>query len=357
MKINNSICKNMPPTRYRYVSIEEFNNILVELKKHIKEGFIKTEDPCFKCPIMYYINDLPSSTSLIMYENGHRTKYTCWKDNNIKIHIAPQISWIRLHKCCPELKKYNLKGQYNYVKSNTTGKVYWGNLPSVAGMTYLQNKYKDKELKHCYEYDINSSYAYAMKQDMPDTTKEPRIFSKLISDDEIGFRFDDQKPVVLYTDLGGKDVYCDFVFKKVKSPLIPFVDKYYALKKSASSEEKKKYKEILVQCSGMMQRYNIFFRNAIVDFANRRIKQYQDENTVYMNTDSIVSLTKRNDLPISDNLGDFKEEVKDDTFRYKAHGNYSWKNADINKHQGKVVINYEFNLSKLIMEPINYEKI
>lgn len=45
---------------------------------------------------------------------------------------------------------------------------------------------------------------------------------------------------------------------------------------------------------------------------NKFIKNLMDENTLFSNTDSIVSLVPRPDLKISDNIGDFKIEHKGD---------------------------------------------
>ena len=44
-----------------------------------------------------------------------------------------------------------------------------------------------------------------------------------------------------------------------------------------------------------------------------------DENTLFSNTDSIVSLVPRSDLKISDNIGDFKIEHQGDFIYLDAY--------------------------------------
>ena len=58
--------------------------------------------------------------------------------------------------------------------------------------------------------------------------------------------------------------------------------------------------------------------------AKMYIQRFIDEDTVYCNVDSIVSLKKRSDLPISDNIGDFKFEHDGDDFKFKQVAIYQW---------------------------------
>ena len=74
----------------------------------------------------------------------------------------------------------------------------------------------------------------------------------------------------------------------------------------------------------MIQRYNIFIRLGILYNAAEYIKQFQDEDTVYCNTDSIVSLKRRTDLPLGIELGQFKEEHVNEDFKFIQAGQYQW---------------------------------
>ena len=62
---------------------------------------------------------------------------------------------------------------------------------------------------------------------------------------------------------------------------------------------------------------------------NKFIKNLMYENTLFSNTDSIVSLVPRPDLKISDNIGDFKIEHKGD-FIYLDAYHYQWNNEEVN---------------------------
>lgn len=187
---------------------------------------------------------------------------------------------------------------------------------SASPFLWSNPKYDGKRIQGCISYDINSSYAYAMCQDMPDTSASPMV--KHIRPDEIGFDFDGN---ILETGM-----YSSYVFKKMPSPFKHFAEYYYKKKAKTTGEEHQRAKDILNLAVGYLQRKNPFLRATIVGYANNRIKSYMDENTVYCNTDSLVSLKPRNDLSITDEMGDFKVEHKGD-FAYIGM-NYQWNNEN-----------------------------
>ena len=75
-----------------------------------------------------------------------------------------------------------------------------------------------------------------------------------------------------------------------------------------------------------MQKTNPFIRAKIIYEANKMISDLIDENTLYCNTDSIVSLTERKDIKLGNNIGQFKIEHQGD-FAYIGF-NYQW-NRDV----------------------------
>lgn len=191
---------------------------------------------------------------------------------------------------------------------------YW----DPGNYSYVNPQYKLKKI-NCYSYDINSAYSYAMCQMMPDT-EHPK-FDTIVGPGEIGFRMF-TKVVPIATE--GK--YADVVFKLIESPYKSFIAKYFKLKQNEPQNSKKRqyYKDILNIPSGLLHRYNIFHRLMTLYWAKKYVMQFIDKNTVYCNVDSIVSLKQRTDLPIGDELGQFKEEHKNDTFKYKTVGVYQW---------------------------------
>lgn len=160
---------------------------------------------------------------------------------------------------------------------------------------------------YAYGYDINSAYSWAMLQPMPDTTKPE--YNALITEGHIGFK------VVQDSDGGRSTVavkqgYASVVFPLVESPFKRFVHTWYERKRRAKpgSEERNRAKSVLNYVVGYLQKVNPFYRTAIITYCNERIKSLIDDNTLSCNTDSIVSLTPRPELTISDNIGDFKVE-------------------------------------------------
>lgn len=166
-------------------------------------------------------------------------------------------------------------------------------------------------------YDINSSYSSAMLNEMPDTSVNSR--QGYVKADEIGFRENsDGKLVPVF-----EGHYAMWVFPKMPSPFTKFVETWYGKKKNAKTpEEKEKAKETLNFCVGYLQKVNPFLRATILYHANKVVEDLQDENTLYSNTDSIVSLIPRDDIKVGTNIGEFKVE-HDGSFAYVGF-NYQW---------------------------------
>lgn len=187
-------------------------------------------------------------------------------------------------------------------------------------------KYNNCELSGCVSYDVNSSYAFAMLSDMPDCSqgfeiRDPYdIRAKRVQDDEIGFYSDGGK-----LELRTSGMRATYVFKKVESPFKRFVEKYYKSKKNAKTkEERQQYKDILNFAVGYILRKNPFIHACILGNAKRFIEQFKDENTLYINTDCIVSKCVRPDLEalVGEDVGQFKKD-HEGTFRRK-NGAYQW---------------------------------
>lgn len=185
----------------------------------------------------------------------------------------------------------------------------------------------NSRIEGCYSYDLNSSYSYAMLQDMPDTTAMPDEFEAPKAG-EIGFETNGD----VY--FGPSAHICRFVFKAIESPFKRFVNVWYEKKKTAVDiETRSKAKAVLNFCVGYFARINPFIRNTIVQRANYYILSFKDENTIYINTDSIITKAKRPDLDklLSDEVGGFKLE-HEGSFAYKDF-NYQWNN-DLPKYRG-----------------------
>lgn len=289
------------PSRAKLISIESFNEIL--------------EDTEYLNPI---IKVNIGSVELIVNEITYKTSLT----GNNKDYIDCGNIMQQLKKHCPEeYLELNNKEQFGYTKTynkilNKTV-INWS-LRDPGNFSFIDENKRKKKLK-CWSYDLNSAYSFAMLRDMPDTSKEPKI-NGLVGKNEIGF----------YSSGGAtveEGAFAEYIFPLIKSPFESYVKNYYEKKANAVDQfERFKWKNFLNIATGLLKRHNIFLRLAVLYYAAAYIASFIDENTVYCNTDSIVSTKPRTDLPIGTEIGQFKEERVNQDFKYLDVGIYQWGN-------------------------------
>lgn len=202
---------------------------------------------------------------------------------------------------------------YRILRLNAKFPLLEGNI-SASPFLWNNKKYEGQWVDAIC-YDINSAYAWAMCQPMPDTSRPP--VAKFIEEGEVGFDCDGDIQ---------RSGYCLHVFKMLDySPFTKFAEKWFERKKCPA--QKQKAKNVLVYSVGFLQRKNPYLRAYIVGLCNDLIRSLIDENTLYCNTDSIVSLKERPDLKLGDGLGEWKIEHKG-KFAYKGF-NYQWKDETV----------------------------
>ncbi len=296
----------------KWLTPDEFNK-KVELSRLLNR----------KIKIDYSINKV----NLTIIKNNYADRYSVDLVNGEKPIISNK-AWIAsiFKKIVPVIEEGYGRKEIPAPTFDMPGhtKILWDYL-DPGNFSYINDKYILKKIK-CYSYDLNSAYSFAMLKPMPDTNS-PK-FNAIVGPGEIGFR---KNSLLIPVVTEGK--YADVVFKLVESPYKDFVYKYFNLKEKEphGSKERAKYKEILNMASGLLHRYNIFHRLMVLYYAKIYIQQFMDENTVYCNVDSIVSLTERNDLPISNNIGEFKLEHNGDIFKFKQVAIYQWCYDDGNE--------------------------
>lgn len=268
----------------------------------------KKIDELNKYGVEYHITKLACAATLSTRSAYYHVSLI--KDPRATYNVGAIISSFR-----SKTHYHEIQNQYGYKIDEKSNKVKW-DYGVAHGYSYSDSDYARKWLK-CWSYDINSAFAYAMMQPMPDTTKEPR-YEDDVREGEIGFY-----------SLGGATTNvgepADIIFPLMESPFRSYVEYYYNLKKNAKDKaEKAKWKDFLNIATGHLAKTNIFLRNAILYYSNRYIKSFIDDDTVYCNVDCIVSLKPRNDLPIGNELGQFKIEHENDNFKYIKAMQYQW---------------------------------
>lgn len=294
------------------VSVEEMNKQLEYCRKYkniINRAKLPNE---FIGPANAYVEDKMTWFSLTFRKGTVTTTYKCRKDSVEAINeITGMDSYQqaqRFYKAKDFRDDERLRQQLLY--NDDQGKF----LCSAKPLLWKNEQY-DGTRNYAYSYDINSSYSNAMLKDLPNTDIAYR--SGFVQEGEIGFREDGK--MNLTPVFSG---YSLWIFPLMKSPYKRFVDLWYERKKTADTPEKRqKAKDMLNLCIGYFQRTNPFLRATIIYYANKEIETKIDNNTLYCNTDSIVSLSKVN-VNIGKNIGEYKLE-HEGLFAFKGF-NYQW---------------------------------
>lgn len=193
---------------------------------------------------------------------------------------------------------------------------------------YCNLDYRDTWIK-CYSYDINSCFLSFLDYPLPDN-KIKREWS-IVENGEIGFNEQFGYLVIVKK---GKLARWVFDKRRYKS-LSKYAHAMYHKKQKATTEEEKAYwKDCMVKSIGYLKYVNVFLRSAILNYAKARILNAMDEDTVYCNTDSIISLKPRTDLDIGEGLGQFKEEHIDKYYIFRSIGINVWLGEGV-KYRGQ----------------------
>lgn len=214
-----------------------------------------------------------------------------------------------------------------------------------SAFMYYDTKYNNTYLPYAIGYDMNNCYLAALNTDVP-VMSTMRKFG-IVTFDEIGFDVTGEK--VLYNKNNAQEIRsrmrvrragecATYIFKRQKSPFKRYIkkmsDNIQFAKQTGNKPLLGRLKTEIVVSIGNLQNHNPFLRCAIVEEANRRIQSLIDENTVYCNTDCIISTVKRGDIPISPKVGDFKIE-NEGGFIYNGF-NFKWDNGKENQRGHKI---------------------
>lgn len=279
--------------KFEYVTIEKMNELLKYAKKFRR---IRYSEPTSPIGLNAFIEDGVVKFKLTMRNQEQEVMhYIAFKDER-------------------ELSQAITGGEaYRILRLNAKFPLLKGTI-SASPFLWRNKKYENQWVDAIC-YDLNSAYAWAMCQPMPDTSKPPQ--AKVIEAGEVGF------------DCEGdiqREGYSQYVFKMLDySPFTSFALKWFKRKKQPKF--KQKAKNVLVYSVGFLQRKNPYLRAFIVGLCNELIRSLIDENTLYCNTDSIVTLKERSDLKLGDGLGEWKIEHKG-KFAYIGF-NHQWKNDTV----------------------------
>lgn len=221
---------------------------------------------------------------------------------------------------------------------------------TIAPYHYHNPALQNRLLDGVYVYDANFNYLAQLACGyIPDTFIGDLGYGEL-AEDEIGFSLLGKQIVELIEEPG---VEVSVRFKKKKTPTLQqFVDKISKerdkLRKKTDKTDYIYLKGAMVRMIGILRNNNVWLHAFILGKAKNFMREKSNEDTIYCNVDSIFSLTKREDLPIGQSVGDFKIEYADVRMLYRG---YTYAVFDKNnepltmKQQGK---------AKALQDPIAF---
>ena len=319
-------CKNI-----KFITIEEFNKHLAFCKKNRVVVFEPHQQGqyCNIANIEIDIVNIKLTYKLGSKVTTYQTRIDGGEQPNKITGLLAYQTLCKYYKI-PNMKAFDYFRREEHLV-NGKSQISWI-LQASSPLLWCNVEKSGKLYHNCIEYDMTSAYGWALTQPLPDTQKEPS-FNRIVKEGEIGFRLDGT-----ITFKGSASI----IFPLMESPFKRFVNKWFGIKRYGTSEDKIKAKQMLNFCVGYMQRTNPFIRNTIVERCNMKMEELIDDNTLYCNTDCIVSLTPRNDLELGGGLGQFHIE-HEGTFAYNGF-NYQW-NYELPTYRG-IPKNWFINFKK-----------
>lgn len=193
---------------------------------------------------------------------------------------------------------------------------------------WYNEKYQEQSIK-CWAYDINASYPTIFLKYNAPNVNNPLGYG-VVEDNQVGFIVNDEGFRVMvgkgeiaeerYELLSDKDM--ESIRKYVKDS---FNAKNY-FKKMGNKEKANKEKSRLNNAIGVLRNHNVDLYTWVLTMARREIEQWVDEYTIAINTDCIYSARPRPEIPIGDNIGEYKEDENNGTEVYFHGSNYDWGN-------------------------------
>lgn len=309
--------------RIEYIDdVDEFNRLL----KIARDNRLVKLGPCTSREVgpIAYIDDKLTTIELTL-KQGKACTYVFNKTFNTQPKTITGLdAYIQLAKSFVKATGYKIP---EYDRSIGSATALLGYRPDIA----------DHQRVQAVSYDVNSAYGWAMTQPMPDTRKPAAVCGR-VGKNQVGFIVDDEEEIDGFITSGTISLQmvhegrkAEFIFDLMDSPFTEFANKWYKKKSEPKNQdEKDKAKQMLCYSVGYLQRKNPFLRAAIVEYTNQFIRSLIDKNTIYVNTDCIIS-TEPRELPIGKAMGQFK---KDHEGMFANSGfNYQW-DLEIPKYRG-----------------------
>lgn len=185
---------------------------------------------------------------------------------------------------------------------------------------YFNPQYEGKMLNGVYVYDVNKAYCAHLAEGYYPDVDAGDLGGGIAKYDEVGFEvFGDNIVRVVETGEYAEVRFPKKTDRKLSNWAIAKGKEMEALKKNGKTKELLEEKLAINVALGILRNHNPWWYVYIVNTVCKKMKNLMDENTLLCNTDSIFSLTKREDLDIGTGLGQFKVECVEGRLFYKGN--------------------------------------
>lgn len=315
-----------------YISAPEMNEVLKWNDSRMK--FYRGITPEDRLNSSVFIEDKRVELKVTCRYHGEAATWACRKDEKpVYSSINGADAYVLLQRDYSFRKKCKIPKWKDQLPEQT----------AEAILAYRKDS--DKRWFKAYGYDMNAAYCWGLSQPMPDT-RELIGERRIVQEGEIGFYVTEWavRPKCLPDGFQWAGIEADamyiaypgqwarWIFKEEESPFLDFAQRWYERKLNAKDPvEKQKCKDMVNFAVGYLQRVNPFLRATVIERVNKRILDSIDEHTIYCNTDSIISETKRDDLICGYDPGLWHEEHVLDPF---AHVGFSYQWMDEVHYRG-----------------------
>ena len=295
--------------------VEAFRNVLKKVKKTCLNIYFRKrnfyEDICQNA----YIEEKDTYYRVTFKPGKKAITYEFDKDGAYLIQLMPKEAVRRMSIA------------FKIQRTLEIMHIHPSKIESAKPILYKNEKFNGVAVE-AYEYDLSEAYAQMLKLPLPDLNTVK--YDAKIDENQVGFYALGE---YLYCSFEkGKE--CQYVFDLMPSPYVKWVNRIdNKIKRAINKNEVKELKSNYRYAIGDLQNINPFWRCIVVERCNQLVLKYKDKNTVYCNTDSIVSTVRRLDI---ENDNNFKWALKreKEIFKWqKDKMNYQW-NLEIPKYKG-----------------------
>lgn len=310
----------------RIIFVDDVNVMNRHLKFCMENRILGSSEDWVKLqrvPKAYYTLDVMYARIILRYSGDGKpyTEYIFYLDGS---EHQQKVSGMRAYNL---LQRMSHKGVVDLTGNRDYYDPSYGtwNLGAIAGLIYFNSKYSGGRYENCVCYDRRSAYSAAMLEPIPNTNVLPRL-NDYVKENEIGFRLmshgvsQEQQFYAIFEP----GLLADYIYPVMESPFKSFVEHFYKKRATATGAEADRLKQTLNYAVGYIRRKNPFIHSCILSRARYFIESLIDDDTLYSNTDSIVSRVPRPDIEklVGDKVGEFKVEHKG-SFAYNSSG-YQW---------------------------------